>query len=209
MALPPSLGDLKPTFVKVQETHDLPGTRKELVSKVVSLIEGGGVHKLTVEYGRPIRVDRYVAASDGPKEEPEVPDNDIMSAIRNGEVIEYPITTGNPFFDLFKLFAILTKKNLRASLVLVHHLDELDTWLGLEKLTHLEELFGVEVRQSPGVENNSLLLVASDINDPSVVAATIRVFMEKANEANRGEGPKERNRGKGNGRAPGAMGKPS
>ncbi len=209
MPLPPSLGDLKPTFIKVQETHDLPSSRKELVAKVVHLIEGGGVHKLVVEYGRPIRIDRYVPASDSPEEAPEVPDSDIMSAIRNGEVIEFPIITANPFFDLFKVFAILTKKNLRASLMLVHHLDELDSWLGLDKLTHLEELFGIEVRQSPGVEPESLLVVASDINDPTVVSATIRLFMEKPNEANRGKGPQERNRGRGNGKAPGAVGKPS
>ena len=63
--------------------------------------------------------------------------------------------------------------------ILVNTLDQLDTWLDLEKLTHLEELFAVEVRPSPAVEANVLLLAAGTREEPDVISTTIKLYMDK------------------------------
>lgn len=177
MAAPPSLGDLKPVHVRVKEIHDLPNNRKGIVARFSQILESGGVQKVVVEMGQPIRVERLVLASDAPEED-VVPEDDILAIIRNHEVIEISTKPGAPFKDLFQVFALLTRRHLRASLVLVHHLDELDAWLELPKLTHLEELYGVEVRQSAGVEPETLLVVAADLNDEAEVVLTFKLAME-------------------------------
>lgn len=197
MAQPPSLGDLKPTYVRVQETHPLPDNRKGVVAKFEQILDLGGVQKVIVELGHPIRVDRLIVAASAP-EEAQVPDDDILSAIRNQEVLEFP-PGKSAFEDLFKAFRLLANKKLQPALFLVHSLDELDSWLELEKFTHLRELYDVEVRQSPGVEEGTLLFIASDLEDIGAVALTLKMSMETDNEAPSGKGTQERNRRQRNG----------
>lgn len=183
MAAPPSLGDQKQAVVRIQETHELPVGRKAIVGKFEQILSTGGIQKVVVEVGKPIRVDRFVSAAEAPKELPPPPEDDLLSAIRNSEIIEFSNTTGEPYRDLFKAFYLLTRKKCVPYAILVNTLDQLDTWLDLEKLTHLEELFAVEVRPSPAVEANVLLLAAGTREEPDVISTTIKLYMDKGTPA--------------------------
>lgn len=209
---PASLGDSKVQYKRVQETEALPESRAGIVAKFERILDSGGVQKVVVELGHPIKVERLVKVGDI-GDVPEIQDDDWMNAIRNGELEEFQSNLKNPFAYLFQAFHLLSQKRLRPRIILIHDIKELKVWLGLDSFIDVRELYGVEVKAHPDVPDFSGILVAADADEPDGVSFSIRLSFdiekEKKNEANRGEGSQERNRGQGNGRAPREVGKPS
>lgn len=207
---PVGLGDVKVALKRVQETFDLPDNRQGIVARFENILTLGGVQKVVVELGHPIKVDRLVKAGDA-GEATDLQDDDWMNAVRNGELEEYVPTTKNQYQYLFYAFQTLSQKRLRARILMVHSVQELKTWLGLDSFIDVQELFGVEVKAHPEVPDQTGILIAVNPNESDAVAFSMRLLFEKEkpDEANRGKGPQERNRGQGNGRAPGEVGKPS
>jgi len=182
---PASLGDSKIRYKLVQEVHPLPDSRKGLIGSVEQILNTGGVQKLVIEMNHPIRVDRLVSASNIIEPE-ELPEEDLLSAIRNGEVIEFQDASKNPFETLFRAFQYLSKRKVRASTILIHKMSELNSWLGLTKFEHLEDLFGIELHESNGVADQTALIVASDPEDFNVITLTLKVDLH--NETVHGKG---------------------
>jgi hypothetical protein len=210
---PAGLGDVKVALKRVQDTFDLPDNRQGIVARFESILGMGGVQKVVVELGHPIKVDRLVKAGEGQGEAKELPDDDLMNAVRNGELVDFPQSIPNQFAYLFQAFYMLGQKRLRPRTFIVHSLDELKKWLQLDAFMDVRELYGVEVIAHPEVPDYTGLLVASNPDESDAGTFALRLTLElpkeKSSEANRGKGAQERNRGQGNGRAPGEVGKPS
>lgn len=210
---PIGLGEAKISLKRVQETFDLPEDREGIVARFQNILSKGGVQKVVVEIGHPIKVDRLVRAGESIGEAQELPDDDLMSAIRNGELTDFPQSTPNAFAYLFQAFHMLGQKRLKPKTFIVHNTDELKKWLQLDAYIDVRELFGVEVITHPEVPDFTALLVASNPDESDAGTYALRLTLElpkeKTSEANRRKGAEERNRGQGNGRAPGEVGKPS
>ncbi len=210
---PVGLGDVKVQLKRVQETFDLPDNRQGIVARFENILTLGGVQKVVVELGHPIKVDRLIKAGEDVGEAKELPDDDLMNAVRNGELVDFPQTIPNQFAYLFQAFHMLGQKRLKPRTFIIHSTDELKKWLQLDAYIDVRELFGVEVIAHPEVPDYTALLVASNQDESDAGTYALRLTLElpkeKTSEANRGKGPQERNRGQGNGRAPGEVGKSS
>lgn len=191
MAKPTSLGDSKAQYKRVQENFDLPDSRAGIVSKFERILDSGGVQRIVVELGHPIKVDRLVKSNEGPDIE-ELPDDDWMDAVRNGEVQEFSPTGKNPYAYLFQAFHMLSQKRMRARIVLIHSIAELKAWLGLEAFIDVRELFGVEVRAHPEVPEQAGIIISTSPDAPDSEVFSMRLAFdkpkEKADEANRRKG---------------------
>lgn len=213
---PPAVGD--DVYRRVLESVPMPDGRGNIVTTINGILSGGGVQKLTIEIGRPIRIERLVKGAIPTQQEQE-PDedspppevDDLMSLIRNGEMKDFPqMPKIGPYTYLFQVFHILSQKRLKPKTLLVHTIQELQHWLNLDGFLDITEVYGVDVVEHPAIPEFTGLLMA-DV-PPTEVAFCVRLTMEpkeKSNEADRGEGTKERNSGQRNGRAPGKVGKPS
>lgn len=177
-AKPASLGDSKVPYRRIQETFELPENRKGVVAKFESILDSGGVQKVTIELGHPIKVERLVKASDSGDVE-ELPDDDWMNAARNGELTELPPSDKGPYAYLFQAFHLLSQRRLRARIIMVHGVSEVKSWLGLDSFIDIRELFGVEVRSHPEVPDHTALVIASNPDDPDSGIFGVRMILDK------------------------------
>lgn len=212
-AKPVGIGDSKTQFKRVHDVYDMPDSRQGVVTKFERILATGGVQKVVIEFGHPIKVERLVKAGEDIGEATELVDDDLMGEIRNGDLSEFPQSTPNQYAYLFQAFHLLSQKRLVPRVFVVHSTEELKKWLQLDALVDVREIYGVEVITHPEVPDFTALLVSSNPGEPDAATFTLRLTLEtqkeKPNEANRREGAEKRNRGPGNGRAPGEVGKPS
>lgn len=176
-----SLGDSpNVSLVKLQETFPLPNSRKEMVTAFEHILSLGGVQRVVVEYGAPIKVTRLVKP---PTESDEVPeemqDDDIVSAARNAEMEDFFIADLLPANYLLQAFHVLSKKKLKAKTVVVNNLQALRAWLELGKGFDVSEIFGVGTVSHKEIPDGVLLLVASPADDVDLVSFSLRLEMEK------------------------------
>jgi len=177
---PPSLGDAPEVELKtVREEYAAPQSRKELLIAIERILAGGGVQKLVVQYGEPIRVSRRVKA-DAPGEaipEELALDEDIMAATRNApmEALTYsePLT---PFEYLLRSFNVLFNRKLYPKAVLVNRTSELESWTGIRPLN---SLFTVSIFEYKEMPEDSILLVGAKVDDPDTVALSLRLTMDR------------------------------
>lgn len=173
----PSLGDSTTVkTVKTQETFPLPKNRKEIISAFERILNLGGVQKVTVELGSPIKVIRLAEA--GAEVPEELQDDDLLSAVRNNEMEEFVFTESLlPANYLFRAFHLLSQKRLRAMAVIVNNTLTLKQWLGVEKAFDIADLFGVPVRPHKEMPDDGLLLVAEQPDNPETVVFSLRLEM--------------------------------
>lgn len=173
----PSLGDeVKRKLHLTTEERALPPTRKEIVSAFEGILAQGGVQRVVVEIGKPIKVSRYVQESADPP--PSMREEELFDNARNSTMEEFaPEKSMSSFHDyLFKAFYIITQQKLRPRAFLVSNLSLLRTRLGVDKLWNLGELFGVEVVKAEEIPPDVLLLTASQYGEEDVVLS-IRMLL--------------------------------
>lgn len=171
-----SLGDSKP-LKRIQQTFPLPNSRTEIVSKISNILETGGVQKVVVELGQPIKVDRLVPAAANIEEPVELRDDDWMSAIRNGELVDAPESSDVGKY-VFQSFFLLSQKSAKARILMVHRKSELRSWLKLDPMLDIHSFFGVEVQESQHVPENTAVLVGVDPDDDLVPVVAVRLVFD-------------------------------
>lgn len=177
---PPALGDEPETSYKlIHEEFAAPPGRKELFAAIERIIAGGGVQKLTIKYGEPLKVVRRVKADlIGDAIPEELADDDMMSATRNAEMDSLVFTEKlSPFEALFRGFNVLAKKKLIPKAVLVPQINQLRKWLMVDDV---DSLYGVEVFQHKEMPDETLLLVGSKADEPDVVVFSLRLEMSSS-----------------------------
>lgn len=186
-----SIGDAPAnTLKKVQETYPLPKTRKEVVIAFERILNLGGVHRIIVELGAPIKVIRLAEAS--PDVPDELQDDDLVSAARNAPMEELVFSdTVSPTAYLFRAFHVLSQRRLRARAIIVNDLAALRGWLGvMDKMFDVTEVFGVGVSAHKEIPDGVLLLVAGPVDEPDLVSFSLRLELEigKSHEAHSRKG---------------------
>lgn len=172
-----SLGDSKP-LKRVQQTFPLPNTRNEIVSKISNILESGGVQKVTVELGQPIKVEKLIPAATAGVDAPmELRDDDWMSAIRNGEMEDAPESADLGKY-VFQSFFLLSQRGAKPRILMLHRKSELRTWFKLDPMLDIQTFFGVEVQESQHVPENTAVLVGVDPDDDLVPVAAVRLVFD-------------------------------
>lgn len=178
--LPPSLGqEVKRDFHLVGQEYPLPKSRQELISAFEGILSQGGVQKVIVEIGKPIKVSRYMPLSTAPEE--AVPTDlvfdDLFSNARNAEMEEFdPGTPDNWYEGLFKAFRYIGQKKLTPRAFMVKSLDLLRGCLELPKTTALTELFGIDIVTADEIPPDVLLFSATRPGEDEIVLS-LRILM--------------------------------
>jgi hypothetical protein len=181
MARPLSLGDeAKTDYALSREEHPLPTSRKEIMARIETLLSLGGVQKLTVELGRPIRVDRLVdrsALAGAPVE--AIPD-DLLSQIRNGEMGELrALSKWTPYEVLFHAFRAISDKKLKPAAIYCRDFGVMRKWLGLDNGFNLDQLFGIDSILSRDMPDDAFILAAVSYDETNYDATYgLRVPMD-------------------------------
>lgn len=173
--LPPSLGDDAKAKLRLShEESPLPSTRKEIVSRFEAILNQGGVQKVVIEIGKPIKVARYV------KEGADIQslrEEELFAEARNAPMEEFVSDAGLPFHEyLFKAFHIVMQKRLKPRAFLVSNEKVLRTNLGVDSLWDLSHVYGIDVVKAPEVPPDVLLLTATA--DGEAIALSIRLLMQ-------------------------------
>jgi len=171
----PSIGDSPVAALKkLQETYPLPKTRREVVTAFERILNLGGVHRIVVELGAPIKVIRLANAGEDVPD--ELQDDDLVSAARNAPMEEFVFSESIlPTNYLFRAFHILSQRRLRARAVVVNNLTALREWLGVDKTFDLVEVFGVATASHKEIPDGVLLLVAGPLDEPELVSFSLRL----------------------------------
>jgi hypothetical protein len=174
-----------PKYIINKEEYPLPTSstptvaRKEIVTTVEKILNGGGVQKIVVALNQPIRVYRKVLTDGIPMVE-ELVDGDLISAIRNVEMGTIPQHPGmGPFQTLLLAFGEVTSRRLAPRAFMVSSEKELRDWFGVGPEWLTSEVFGVEVVVHGEIPSETALLVASVYDDPADVVFSVRMEMEK------------------------------
>jgi hypothetical protein len=173
----PSLGDeVKPKMSLVQEERALPGNRKELVSVFENILSQGGVQKVVIELGRPIKISRFT--KEGAPAPESLREEDLFLNVRNAEMQEFVLSESLPMTDyLFRAFHLLNQKRLKPRAFLLKNFPLLRECLGVDITWDLGDLFGVDVVKSDSVPEDVLLLSAAPHGDDEEVTLSLRMLM--------------------------------
>jgi hypothetical protein len=176
--IPPSLGDEKKQSLKlIHEEFPLASPRKALVQQFEAILNQGGVQKVVVEVGKPLKVSRYTASDDvGPL---EMKSNDLFANARNAEMQELDSAGLDSFHEyIFRAFGIITQKRLVARAFLVSNLNLLRANLDVDKFWDLSQLCGVDVMPADEVPQDVLLLTASEAGEDEI-KLSLRMLMDE------------------------------
>ena len=173
----PSIGDSPSVpLKKKQETYPLPKTRREVVTAFERILNLGGVFRVVVELGSPIKVVRLASPDEDVPE--ELQDDDLVSAARNAPMEEYLLAEGTPAPSyLLRAFGVLSNRKLKARAMVVNNYVSLKDWLGVDKSFDVSEVFGVEVKTHKEIPDGVLLIVATALDDADVVTFSLRLEM--------------------------------
>lgn len=171
----PSIGDSPVSALrKVQESYPLPKSRREVVTAFERILNLGGVHRIIVELGSPIKVTRLATATEEVPE--ELQDDDLVSAARNAPMEEFIFSENVlPTNYLFRAFHVLSQKRLKAGAVVVNNLSSLREWLGVDKVFDVSQVFGVKTAAHKEIPDDVLLLVAGPVDEPDLVSFSLRL----------------------------------
>lgn len=175
---PPSIGSNLKKLKLISEEHDLPPERKQVVSFIGKLLEQGGVQRLTLQVGQPIRLSRYVKANslDPIK---DLAQDDLYEAIRLSAIEETPVHEGaNPYQVLFDLFGSISHRGKVPKAFLVNSIDRFKSWLGRDPSHLIKEAYGVPIETNAEVPDDVCLMACADPDDTEIVTFTLKFNME-------------------------------
>lgn len=177
--VPASLGDAQDTpLKKIQENFPLPTSRKEIVTAFERILNLGRVQRVLVQLDSPIRVTRFVEDKKVDTEGPEeLPEDDVIEAAMNSKMEILPFENVPPTVYLFRAFAVLSHKKLKARTMVVNNFASLLMWLGLSADADVSSIFGIETMTSKTMPDDALLLVATPADDPDLVVFSLRLEM--------------------------------
>ncbi len=179
--LPPSLGDETETeFLLQHEEHPLPGSRKEIVARIETLLGAGGVQKLVIELGRPMHLYRLVKKEDFSKPPEDLPADDLWLRVRNGRVVEVnPPDARDAYQSLFFAFDALRSMKLKPEKLFVQTLPQLRKWMKLASSFGLSEVYGVAIEEQPNIPDDCVILVGVSYDEANTQDTTgLRVPMD-------------------------------
>lgn len=183
MPKPLALGDSEQQeFTLSREEHQLPKTRKEIIARIETLLGAGGVQRLVIELGRPIKVDRLVAKDSlGPTPE-ELPD-DLWNQIHNNEMSELKaFGTWSAFQMLFFAFHEMSQKRLKPAKLFVPNLPLVRQWLKVDANFSLEQVFGVDVMARAELPADCVVLAAISFDEENNDTYAIRIPVDLPKE---------------------------
>lgn len=160
---PPSIGDQK-KFFKINQQFDLPQDREAIIQRFKSILGLGGVQKVVIELGHPIKVERLVKSKEEVPQE-MIEDSEFAIAM-NSEIKEIPSLGLTPFEQLFAVFQHISAKRLKPRSFIVSNVDRLKKWLGIPPLVVVEELFCIRLVVDDQVPDDVLLIIAEDADSP-------------------------------------------
>lgn len=189
MSKPQSIGDDNKSskYSLVKETYPLPGSVGDVVSKFAEILNLGFVQKVLVQIGQPIIVERYSKAAKGvelpsPEELPE-PEEDFLADARNGKMVVLGLVS-EPYSALHLAFLMMSRNVAKPVVIYVHTMDSLCKWMNCNEtefsVFNKNELFGVEIRESPAMPEDSLLLVGKSEMD----TFSVKVLMDLPKKGN-------------------------
>jgi len=176
MANPPSIGDSKTKFQRIRQMYDLPTDRESIVKRVQSILELGGVQKLSIELGHPIQVERLIKP--GAETPQELPEESEFARAMSSEITDLPVDGLDPFTYLFSAFQTISAKQMRAVVFLVADTNVVKKWLSLPSMVVLTELFGVRVHVESQVPRDVILMVAEELDTDSPSTLSVRLVMD-------------------------------
>jgi hypothetical protein len=193
MSKPPSIGDAAPEFVLSRYEEPLPETRREVVTLFSSILNRGGVQKVTIELGRPIQVVQLVDKSMAVPPT-EAPVDELWAAIHNSKMEEFLVPenmklwmTGtksekwSSFMTLFFAFAELSGKDLKPKALFCHDYGQLQQWLYLPDRFRVSSVFGIDAKEEADVPEDAVILagVPQDENYLNTVGLRVPVDLPR------------------------------
>lgn len=185
---PPGLGDVKGgEFLLRPEEHPLPQGRKELLARIETLLSEGGVQKLIIELGRPIKLFRLIPKDELLSPPPQAPDDDLWIRLHNSLLEETVAVTGvapnviGPT-ALFFGFDEVRKRGMRPAALFVPSMALFRTWMGLSKGYQVDQVFGVPVSAPPDMPGDAVVLAAVSYDELNPEAYGIRIPMDLPKE---------------------------
>ncbi|TXH09036.1 MAG: hypothetical protein E6R04_09145 [Spirochaetes bacterium] len=173
----PAIGDSRSKLQRIRQLFDLPLDRDSILKRFQSILELGGVQKVVVEIGHPIKVERLIRPGDeSPQELPEESD---FGLAMSSEVVEHLMEADqNAFSYLFSAFQFISGRKSRPRSILVADMKALKKWLSVPSMVVLSEVFGVPVRVETQVPEDVLLLIAEDVESEGGGVFSIRLVMD-------------------------------
>jgi hypothetical protein len=155
------------------------------MSMLERILNLGGVMRLVLEYGKPLKVSRLVEKSEMPEAPEDLIDGDIYNAARNSEMSDLVFRSSlgkslermSAYETLFHAFQVLSKRHLKPRALLIHTHQELNAWLMVDAGQEFQEAFGVEVRTYKEIPDQTALLVATAWDEPDAVVFSLRMEM--------------------------------
>jgi hypothetical protein len=178
---PVGIGDsTRAEFVLSREEHPLPGTRKEIVARIETLLSLGGVQKLVVELGRPIRLDRMVDRNNLANPPADAPPDDLLNQIRNGDLTEMVTEKSwTPYQVLFHAFSKVSARRMKPAAIYCRDFGAMRKWLGLPPAFDLSQVCGVDGILSKDMPDDAFILAAVSYDETNVDSVLgIRVPMD-------------------------------
>lgn len=178
--LPPSIGDSNLDLVLTRYEEAMPKTRREVVAAFSSILDRGGVQKVTVEVGRPIQVVQLVDKSMAVPPA-EAPSDDLWGVVRNFKMDEISIQRSesgkvlDAYQTLFYALSFLTNRKLKPQALFCHDYGQLRKWLRLPSTFPLEFLYGVETGQHLDVPEDAIVLVGISYDENPNTTTGFRV----------------------------------
>ena len=179
--IPAGIGDeSRAEFALAREEHPLPATRKELIARIETLLSLGGVQKLVVELGRPIRLDRMVDKGSLAGAPIEAPPDDLLSQIRNGEMQEMTtMGSWSPYQVLFFAFHTVATRKLKPAAIFCRDFGLMRKWLKLDNNFDLTTIFGIDAIRSMDMPDDAFILAAVSYDETNTEATLgLRVPMD-------------------------------
>lgn len=175
MAEHPSLGDSpQPDLVLSRYSEPLPGSRREIVAKFESILNRGGIQKVTVSVGKPIEVVQLVdKATMAPPV--DMPSDDLWDVVRNAGLEELKVKNAYGIPDgyelLFHAFAELEKRKLKPKMLFVQDLSVLRTWLRLPTNFPVAAVYGVETAKQANAPEDAVILMGVPFDEEDLLSS--------------------------------------
>lgn len=163
-------------FSAVTEMFPMPPTRKDRVSALDTIMNSGGVQRISIELGKGIRVLRLV--KDELEQLPkDVTDDTVMASVRNVEMLVLPVLDSEASLRrLLNAFKLLRAKGAKPHSFVTNSTAMLSACIESD-FDGEEALFCVPVTVHKSIPDDVLLLVGSHPEDPDEITVSVKIDM--------------------------------
>lgn len=181
---PQGLGETRGgDFLLKPEVHPLPNSRKEIVARIETLLSAGGVQRLTIEVGQPIKLYRLVPKDETLVSPPEAAADDLWSRLHNGSIEEETTAVlapdyGNGYAAIFFAFQRAEARGMKPVALFVPSLPVLRLWLRLDQGSDIRRVFGMDVHPQADLPRDAVVLAAVSYDELSTEVYGVRVAVD-------------------------------